>query len=205
MKRTCLVWLFACLLLSLLFAPPGECVGVTTVVGGETIAWNLNVPSIHHVGCSEYAEGYYRCEYTAPIPRPLFPLTLSAEIYPTSGGSYGVALDLSYVPYGDTVRVEADTPPFHLENTRNDLLYLPDPVGPYALVKIYSIVFVRPHSETEGIIIDIYFHNNSAVEYGPVPFGGPGGNPYTFFNPPCDPGDPTKWPPLPRYPGGPGR
>jgi hypothetical protein len=183
-------------------AGTAEGVIVETSVGGETIEWELNVPSVHPVGCEKVSDFRYECEYTAQIPPPLARLSLKAEITPSIWDPAGNVLDLYYIPYQDYLRVEAHDPPYSLENWRNDLLYLPDPLTAMNLVEVYRIVYLRWAGGTNfTIAIKIYFFNGTGSDFFTPHFGGPGDNPFSFFsNQPCEPGKPKRR--IPKRPGG---
>lgn len=208
MKRISFTVFLSCMLPMLLGVPLGACVEVTTVVGGETITWNLNVPQVASLGCPSTSDTrgcmYY---FAAPVPHPQTSLTLSAAMTPTVWSSCSNTLDLIYAPYGDTLRVEEAGPPGVLANAREDLFFVPDPVPGQGFVKVYSIQY-RRLIEGETVLlwyIDIYFYNQSSTEYRCPPGGGRRGGPFTAFIPPCGPGDPKKPFPFPPDPGGPGR
>jgi hypothetical protein len=175
---------------------------VETVVGGETIKWELNDSSPHLIGCKQLSTAWYTCEYTVPIPPPMARLSLKAEITPSIWDPVSNFLGITYVPFQDNVYVDAQDPPYSLENWRIDLLYLPEPVTPENLVKIYRIVYSRLAGGANFTVeIFIYFHNNTGSDFFTPHFGGPDDNPFSFFsNEPCEPGKPHRR--IHKRPGG---
>lgn len=195
------------LFLTLLSFSAGTAEGliVETAVGGETIQWELEVPSAHLVGCQQVSTFRFECSYTVPIPPPLARLSLKAEITPSIWDPVSNYLGLVYAPFEDGVYVDAVAPPYTLEVWRDDLLYLPNPVTVENLVKVYRIVYYRLAGGAHFTVeIKIYFHNNTGSDFFTPHFGGPDDNPFSFFsNEPCEPGKPGRRIPH-RRGGGPG-
>ena len=187
-------------------AETAEGLVVETAVGGETITWELDVPSAPHlVSCSQVSTYRYECSYTVPIPQPLAKMSLVAEITPSLWDPVANILDLYYVPYKDYLRVQAKDPPYTLENRREDLLYLPDPVPTMNMIEVYRIIYMRwAGGANFTIAIKIYFFNGASSDFVTPHFGGPDDNPFTFFGDhPCEPGKPRSR--IPKRPGnGPG-